>query len=145
MTRVNIIPVECLTNVHLMAEYREIRHVPAALTRSLKSKNGLGKIPDKFTLNDGHVKHFYDKGKFIVQRFYIIKDELKRRGYNISESMGEINSTVFLDNNLYNDWVPNLDACKLVARRIKQRIDEKPHLYKDKDRFLNYYNQLGEQ
>ena len=125
-----------------MAEYREIRHVPAALNRSLKSKNGLGELPNEFTLNNGHVKFFYTRGKFITNRFYAIKEELKRRGYNISDDTAEINSKVFEDNNLYNDWTPSIKDYKVVADRIKNRIDEKPHLYKDKERFLTYYNEL---
>ena len=37
MTTINIIPVSELTDQHLIAEYREITMVPAALTRTLNS------------------------------------------------------------------------------------------------------------
>ncbi len=43
MTRINIIPVKELYDQHLIAEYREITMVPAALNRTLRSKNGLEK------------------------------------------------------------------------------------------------------
>ena len=125
-----------------MAEYREIRHVPASLNRSLKSKNGLGTLPDTFTLNTGHVRYFYNKGKYLRQRFYEIKQELKLRGYNLSSDIPDIDCSVFLRNNLYNNWTPSLEDYKVVADRIKNRIDEKEHLYKDKERFLNYYKEL---
>ena len=53
MTRINIIPVQELYDQHLIAEYREITMVPAALKRTLKSKAGLNysKIPNNYTLN----------------------------------------------------------------------------------------------
>ena len=41
MTRINIINVSELTDQHLIAEYREITMVPAALNRTINSRNGL--------------------------------------------------------------------------------------------------------
>ena len=41
MTRINIIPVQELFDQHLIAEYREITMVPAALNRTINSKAGL--------------------------------------------------------------------------------------------------------
>ena len=51
MTRINIIPTNELYDQHLIAEYREITMVPAALKRILNSKNGLvkSKIRSYFT------------------------------------------------------------------------------------------------
>jgi len=62
MTRINIIPVKELFDQHLIAEYREIIMVPAALSRTLKSKVGFdeSKIEDRYTLNKGHVYLFYN-------------------------------------------------------------------------------------
>ena len=50
MTRINIIPVCELKDQHLIAEYREITMVPAALNRTLRSKVGLRKekISEKY-------------------------------------------------------------------------------------------------
>lgn len=56
MTRVNLVPVSELANQHLFAEFREIRHIPKALARSLKTQSVekiLKKIPKEFTLNTG--------------------------------------------------------------------------------------------
>ena len=66
MTRINIINVSELTDQHLIAEYREITMVPAALNRTINSRNGLdvNNIPKEFTLNKGHVTFFYDNGKY---------------------------------------------------------------------------------
>ena len=71
MTRINIVPVQELFDQHLMAEYREITMVPAALNRTLNSKRGLDKkkIPKKYTLNKGHVYFFYNKGLYLHKRY----------------------------------------------------------------------------
>ena len=69
MTRINIVHPSELTDQHLIAEYREIFMVGSSLQRSIKSKNWNPKdIPIKFTLNTGHVKFFYDKGKYLFKR-----------------------------------------------------------------------------
>ena len=68
MTRINLVPPEELSDQHLVAEYREIFMVGSSLQRSLRPPNWektKESIPKKFTLNKGHVKFFYDKGKYL--------------------------------------------------------------------------------
>ena len=83
MTRINIISVSELYDQHLIAEYREITMVPAALKRTLSSKKGLdeSKIPINYTLNKGHVYFFYNKGEYLFKRYQQIIDEMKKRGF----------------------------------------------------------------
>ena len=71
MTRINIIEPSELTDQHLIAEYREIFMVGGSLRRTLKSKSGYmeSKVPKKFTLNNGHVYFFYNKGKYLHNRY----------------------------------------------------------------------------
>lgn len=61
MTRINLVPVEELEDLHLVAEYREIMRLPNYLKKSMSSKAGFKRsmIPKEFTLNTGHVKFFY--------------------------------------------------------------------------------------
>ena len=126
-----------------MAEYREIRHIPASLNRSLNSKKfTIDKIPKEFTLNNGHVMFFYDKGRYILERYLLIQAELIMRGYNLDFNKANFNCKIFQENNWFNDWNPGKEDIKLVCDRINNRIQEKPHLYKDKERFLNYYRTL---
>ena len=84
MTRINIIHVKELYDQHLIAEYREILMVPAALNRTLKSKNGLikSRIAKSYTLNAGHVYFFYDKGKYLHKRYKDLINEMINRGFN---------------------------------------------------------------
>ena len=131
MTRINIIPVEELFDQHLIAEYREITMVPAALNRTLKSKSGLdlSKINNNYTLNKGHVYFFYDKGKYLYKRYKLIIEEMKKRGFK-PDSKRKFPQQIFINNNLYNDWSPSLEDYKIIRKRISSKIDEKPMWYK---------------
>ena len=82
MTRINLVPPEELSDQHLVAEYREIFMVGSSLQRSLRSPNWektKKSIPKQFTLNKGHVKFFYDKGKYLSERYDELIKEMKRR------------------------------------------------------------------
>ena len=131
MTRINIIPVSELHDQHLIAEYREITMVPAALNRTLKSKAGLDrkKISKRFTLNSGHVYFFYDKGLYLDKRYTEIVSEMKSRGFN-PDSNRVFPIEIFKDNDLYNDWTPTIEDQKLIRQRIQERINSKPDWYR---------------
>ena len=131
MTRINIIPVSELHDQHLIAEYREITMVPAALKRTLNSKVGLlkEKISKHFTLNSGHVYFFYDKGLYLDKRYTEIVNEMKSRGFN-PDSTRVFPIQIFKDNNLYNDWTPMIEEQKLIRQRIQERINSKPDCYR---------------
>jgi len=131
MTRINIIPVSELHDQHLIAEYREITMVPAALNRTLNSKTGLirEKISKRFTLNNGHVYFFYDKGLYLDKRYTEIVNEMKSRGFN-PDSARVFPIEIFKDNDLYNDWTPTIEDQKLIRQRIQERINSKPDWYR---------------
>ena len=131
MTRINIIPVSELHDQHLIAEYREITMVPAALKRTLNSKVGLlrEKISKRFTLNSGHVYFFYDKGLYLDKRYNEIVTEMKSRGFN-PDSNRIFPIQIFKDNDLYNDWTPTIEDQKLIRQRIQERINSKPDWYR---------------
>lgn len=136
MTRVNIIPVEYLTNRHLVAEYTEIRHVPASLNRSSQSpKFNTANFPKEFSLNKGHVSFFFNKGEYIDKRFYEIQKEMIARGFNLNPDKMTLNIEPYHRLSLYNDWTPTQRDFDIIIERINTRINEKPHLYPDKDRF----------
>tara|TARA_Y100000593_G_scaffold84952_1_gene161242 strand:- start:655 stop:1059 length:405 start_codon:yes stop_codon:yes gene_type:complete len=130
MTRINIIPVSELTDQHLIAEYREITMVPAALKRTLRSKVGLRKekISKRYTLNTGHVYFFYDKGLYLNNRYQEIITEMKLRGFNPDPNR-KFPKHIF-PKHLYNDWMPSLDEQKIIRKRIEQKINMKPDWYR---------------
>ena len=130
MTRINIIPVSELTDQHLIAEYREITMVPAALTRTLNSKSGFikKKIPDRFTLNTGHVYFFYDKGLYLYNRYDNIVEEMILRGFN--PDLKRIFPKDIFPFELFNDWIPTIQEQEIVRSRIKEKIAMKPTWYR---------------
>lgn len=130
MTRINIVPVTDLTDQHLWAERREIFHVPYSLERMLKSKKGYdrNRVVSSYTLNTGHVYFFTDKGKFLGNRAEDLYQELIKRQFNISYRAYP--KQIFLDNNLYNDYVPTPDEIKINVKRIEERIASKPNWYR---------------
>ena len=131
MTRINIVPTEELSDQHLVAEYRELFMVGSALQRTLASKNrdkSLSSIPEKFTLNTGHVKFFYNKGEYLHKRYNAIVEEMKRRGMNPDPE--RVFKREQWPDELYNDWQPDDQELAIVRQRIQERIDAKPDWYR---------------
>ena len=131
MTRINIVEPSELTDQHLIAEYREIFMVGGSLNRTLNSKVGYreSKVPKRYTLNSGHVYFFYNKGKYLHNRYKELIDEMKKRGFNPDKSR-VFPTKVFKDNGLYNDWMPNIEDYKIIRQRIEERISAKPNWYR---------------
>lgn len=131
MTRINLVDPQELSDQHLVAEYREIFMVGSALQRSLKSKNWLHtkkNLPRDFTLNGGHVKFFYDKGKYLDLRYSALIAEMKRRGMNPDPERKF--KTYQWPDDLYNDWTPDDKDLSIVRARIDERIQAKPSWYR---------------
>tara|TARA_B100001250_G_C19769738_1_gene776518 strand:+ start:741 stop:1163 length:423 start_codon:yes stop_codon:yes gene_type:complete len=137
MTRINLINVNELTDQHLIAEYREITMVPAALKRTLNSRNGLhlDKIPNNFTLNKGHVTFFYNKGKYLFNRYNLLVNEMKKRGFQPNQNR-QFPRQVFMEHNLFNDWKPSMKDLDVIRERISSKIKEKPNWYRKHGKYL---------
>ncbi len=130
MTRINIVNPSELTDQHLVAEYREIFMVGSSLQRSLKSKSwDINSIPTTYRLNKGHVKFFYNKGLYLYKRYEALIQEMKSRGFK-PDSKRVFDKTIFVDNNLYNDWMPMIEDYKIIRQRIDERISAKPDWYR---------------
>ena len=131
MTRINSnLDPKTLKRMHLIAEYREITMVPAALRRSLRTKSKqeiLASIPPKFTLNAGHVKFFYNKQGFLIKRFNALVAEMQRRGYKYDLSRAD--AFLGFDNEFNLNWHSTPEDDAIVQERIALRISQKPHLY----------------
>lgn len=120
MTRINVgIPVETLVDKHLLAEHREIKRIPNSIKKGRYNLNG---IPEQFTLGKGHVKFFYNKLKYLKNRYYMIYNECKRRGFNVTDFKDSFDN---LPSELYNDWRPRKRDSDIVRERIELRLKEK--------------------
>ena len=131
MTRINLVPPEELSDQHLVAEYREIFMVGSSLQRSLKSPNWAEtrkSIPKQFTLNKGHVKFFYDKGKYLSERYDELINEMKKRNMNPNPSRTFKEEQC--PDELYKNWKPSDIDLKVVRKRIKAKIKLKSDWYK---------------
>ena len=129
MTRINIINPSELTDQHIVAEYRELFMVGSSLQRSLKSpKWDVNRIPNKFTLNTGHVMFFYDKGKYLHKRYKQLREEMKARGMKPDDT--RVFKREQWPNELYNDWIPTIEDQQIIRQRIEEKIAEKPDWYR---------------
>lgn len=139
--RINVLPVRELTDQHLVAEYREIKMLPKALVRTLKSKNGLdkSKISKNYTLNTGHGYFFYDKLIFIENRFTELVSEMYYRNFktNSCSLYDKDYDYSLITKDLRNDYTPTIDAINLNKERINLRISQKPSFYKYFSKKLN--------
>jgi len=74
MTRINVIPVEELSDQHLLAEYRE-------LPRVLKQNIDVKGAREKYHLGVGHMKWARRHWLFTLNRFRSLCDEMTHRNY----------------------------------------------------------------
>jgi deoxyribonuclease (pyrimidine dimer) len=134
MTRINVVEPTELTDQHLIAEYREIGLLCANLQRTLKSKSGFQekKVPEQFTLNSGHVYFFYNKGKYIHDRYDSLREEMIARGF---EPQHDFPREKWPDE-LYEDWTPTERDKNIVRERIALRISERPGWYRYRGKLI---------
>lgn len=134
MTRINLVPPSELADQHLFAEFREIKMVPKALSRSLKARGLAGvrkAVPAKFTLNTGHVMFFYDKGLYLRKRYYQLQLELVKRNIDFNALSPLDPDHVWQHNSsLYQDYVPTPEALEVIRQRIAEKIAMKPQWYR---------------
>ncbi len=106
MTRINVVPVEELSDKHLSGEFHEITRV---FTLARKRGAAHPKAPSQYVLGKGHVLFFYDKLSWVSRRYQSLAQELRSRAARRGSS-----SSVNGD---------------LVARVISEARDEVPHLF----------------
>lgn len=127
MTRINVIPVEELTDKHLIAEYRELPRV-FKLARSPQPKEAY-RWPREYTLGRGHVKFFYDKLRFCQQRQCQLVAEMKQRGFKPAfdpEDLWQYHERAggHAPSHLWNDYEPTPEALSINRKRIGERLNE---------------------
>lgn len=109
MTRINAeIPVENLTDQHLLAEHREIKRI----TKGHPSRNA----PSHFKLGSGHVLFFRDKLGYCLRRYRKLHAECERRGFAVSDFSSNWEGLVL------NDWIAPPDVREQLETRITERI-----------------------
>lgn len=134
--RVNTIRPELLADQHLRAEYNEIHGMMIAYYRrsvlERKTKFNESEIPKNYILSKGHAMFFYDKMKFVQDRWYSIREECQRRGY--VTNLTTLNYSIVKPEHMnsyeinYNDKIINLER---ILTRIYTKIykQNKPNFY----------------
>lgn len=117
MTRINAgIPVEELVDAHLRAEHRELKRIPNAIK---SGRYQLDNIPEAFRLGPGHVKFFYNKLKYLQNRYEQLYAECVKRGFNVTYFGDSFKN---LPSQLMNDWQPTKQDSDIVRARIKVKL-----------------------
>ena len=116
MTRINVVPVEELCDQHLLAEHRELTRIPNAIAKGRYSLDGQ---PSEYTLGKGHVKFFYDKLRFLLDRYYNLNNECRKRGFTVEQRWPIRTWPV----HLFKDYEPTEEALRINRERIKDRMN----------------------
>lgn len=125
MTRINLIPVEELTDQHLLAEHREIKRIPNII---LSWRFSLDNQPKEFTLWTGHVKFFYDKMLWLTKRYNELHLECVKRWFKVEnyiKNFLSVNTDFWI-----NTWRATQRDIEISRQRIQEKINIKPNFYK---------------
>ena len=122
MTRINTVPPKQLTDQHLVGEYNEIRR-PVKLAINKYNKIGIKGIqqiqPEHYKLGSGHVLFFYDKLRYLYNRFVAIVREMRNRDMNPTGSF-DISD---IPSELFNDWTPRVVDHLVLSERLLEKIE----------------------
>lgn len=126
MTRINVIPVEELSDQWLLAEYRE-------LPRVVKGKFNLKDAPDRYCLGKGHVKWAKYHSRWLLRRYLEVTWELvDYRGYKVNYPFCKMYELWESKNNRDNDrWYKvKQEDITLNRNRLIEKYKMKPEFYK---------------
>lgn len=119
MTRVNVVPVEELSDQWLIAEYRE-------LPRCLKKEMDVCNIPNKYILGTGHMKWAHKFGLYTNSRMKELVNEMKFRGFCTTYSS---NLNKYIRPHMKN-YTPTQEDIQLNRERLKERYNQNHKIYK---------------
>lgn len=132
MTRINLIPVEELTDQHLLSEHREIKRIPN-LIRSWKFTDKW--TPLEYKLWIWHVKFFYRRLYFLHKRYLDLYKECIKRWFKILNYEKSFDLPLaFFDR--YNDFFPTQEEILISRKKILEKIEK---MKKKKPNFYKYY------
>ena len=127
MTRINVVPVEELSDQWLLAEYHE-------LPRCIKQKINIEDAPSTYKLGPGHMKWAASHLAFLMQRYYFLCNEMKYRGFRVNYPSSDLNQYVY-ENKLQrlveeDGYKVTPEDIELNKQRLLEKYLEKPGYYK---------------
>ena len=119
MTRINLVHPSELSRQHLLAEKHEITRV---FDLARKAQYGMHHVkqPDNYVLGTGHVTFFYNRLGFISERYSLLCDELRIRGYTCNQIPKE-DLHKGIEKNMFWGYVPTEAALAINRERVKER------------------------
>ena len=122
MVRINLIEPSKLADQHLVAEYNEI----LMLLGHVRKYPELKHQPGEYTLGKGHILFFKDKLVYLKKRHELLKEEMRRRGFNADKT---IQLSEFPEE-LQKDWTPREQDFPIIIKRLTEKLKQKPDFYR---------------
>ena len=134
MTRINLVPVEELSDQHLIREYNEL---PRCIKQNIDTKDA----PWMYTLGKGHMKWGKKHSAFLIKRYLYLCEEMEYRGFTVNYPYSELflyheNNTVIANNYSYH---PRFEDILASRNRIIEKYLLKPDWYRWTKRDKPYY------
>lgn len=125
MTRINVIPVEELTQKELGGEWKEFpRLFTLVKNRVIKgdTPETIKGVPPVYTLGTGHVKFFYAKISWAVTRYEELCGEMLKRGYEpnlvmFNDILDDVDSSI--PEAWWGDYEPTPEAIQMNLDRMR--------------------------
>ena len=125
VTRINILPVECLTDQHLVAEYKEITRPFTKMRHRMQTNNTDFTTTEDYVLGSGHETFFFDKLEFLFKRYQALATEMLNRDMNVDiAKFSEVYTDLannFKHTQFWNDWQPTPREIYLNMARLCRR------------------------
>jgi deoxyribonuclease (pyrimidine dimer) len=133
MTRINCVPVETLTDKHLLAEYKECTRPFNKVLKRIESGNLDYDKPEKYKMGNLHESFFFDKLYWLWKRRAYLYKECAQRGLKMDAEMFFGVQDTFVDKlqhtQFWNDWKPTpedmyVNMARLVHREFGESLDD---------------------
>lgn len=125
MTRINLVPPEELHKKHLVAEYHELPRIFSYVKMQLAKgvDPATIKAPAEYTLGTGHMKFFYTRLGFLLERQAALIMEMMRRGMKVKyDNLTGLAESI--PEHLMGNYEPTEAAIAINRERIAERLAE---------------------
>ena len=123
MTRINVVPVEELSDNFLMAEYFELPRLYPLIIKAAQRDDR--EIPAEYLMGEGHMRFFYNKLSYLFQRHNKLQLEgIKRQLKLVIDPKVQMPTELALRNLnswWWGDYKPTPEAIQLNRDRLALR------------------------